>query len=632
MRHLRCASWSRRLLPCVLLLAELAVARAAAAQDDQKTVLVLYSTRRDAEISVIGENELPRILDSGLDRNLDYYSEFIDVTRFPDAAYQRAFGDFIRQKYQGVTFDLVIAIQDVAVEFLNRNRARLFADAPELVLANTSALVAGPKRTGLILERNYAATVTLIDKLQPEVKDIFVITGAAPADKGYELVVRSQLRPFEARFKFTYLSGLPTPELERRLASLPARSVVYHILVSEDGAGNKFHPLEYVDRVAAAANVPTYCWVDSAIGHGIVGGSLYSQKGAMERVAQLALRVLEGERPENSRITAIDLNGDRLDWRQLRRWRIDEARVPASAFVQFREPTIWDRYRGYVIGTVAVLLVQSVLIAGLLIQRVRRRLAENELRRSQAQLSRSVDRIRDLGARLLDAQETERARIARELHDDISQQMALLTMDLEALGDDGSGDGADGLDREALTRAQEISKSVHDLSHQLHPTRLRLIGLVAALHALRQELASSGIPITFTHDNVPASLPPDLMLCLFRIVQEALQNAVKYSHASGISVQLNGDASGLTLVVADDGVGFDVESVWGKGLGLVSMRERVEAIGGFLELKSAAGVGTRLSALIPQHVVLGTEGSAPTKATAVLQAQRGQPGATEHIV
>src|SRR5262245_28573273 len=373
MRHLRCASWSRRLLPCVLLLAELAVARAAAAQDDQKTVLVLYSTRRDAEISVIGENELPRILDSGLDRNLDYYSEFIDVTRFPDAAYQRAFGDFIRQKYQGVTFDLVIAIQDVAVEFLNRNRARLFADAPELVLANTSALVAGPKRTGLILERNYAATVTLIDKLQPEVKDIFVITGAAPADKGYELVVRSQLRPFEARFKFTYLSGLPTPELERRLASLPARSVVYHILVSEDGAGNKFHPLEYVDRVAAAANVPTYCWVDSALEHGVVGGSLYSQREAIGRVGLLALRVLGGERPDSIPKSTLDVNANQLDWRELRRWGISEANVPAGTVIKFREPTIWDRYKVYIVGAIALLVMQSGLIAGLLIQRTRRR-------------------------------------------------------------------------------------------------------------------------------------------------------------------------------------------------------------------------------------------------------------------
>ena len=140
---------------------------------------------------------------------------------------------------------------------------------------------------------------------------------------------------------------------------------------------------------------------------------------------------------------------------------------------------------------------------------------------------------------MLKAQETERSRIARELHDDINQQLALLTMDLDQVGVADPGE-VKRLAAEARARTQEIARSVHDLSHSLHPAKLRLIGLVAALQALRLELSHSGIAIAFTHDNVPSTLSADVTLCLFRVVQEALQNAIKYSQAKEVAVHLAG--------------------------------------------------------------------------------------------
>jgi signal transduction histidine kinase len=146
---------------------------------------------------------------------------------------------------------------------------------------------------------------------------------------------------------------------------------------------------------------------------------------------------------------------------------------------------------------------------------------------------------------------------------------------------------------------QEIATSLHDLSHRLHPTRLRLLGLVAALDQLCIEVSRTGIDVAFTHDNVPAPLPPDLMLCLFRVVQESLQNAMKYSNAKHVCVHLSWGTDGLVLTVVDDGVGFDVNAAWGKGVGLVSLVERIEAIGGTLDIRSTAGAGTRLTAGVP---------------------------------
>jgi signal transduction histidine kinase len=585
----------------LILLSQLAPAPAAyaSAQDDHKRVLVLYSTRRDSEFSMTGESALPRMLDTGLAMNLDYYSEFIDVTRFPDPAYRVAFRDFLRLKYQGVVFDAVVAMQDAAVEFVQGYRDSLFAGTPVVFLANTPGAARLPNSTGLIHERDFASTLGLIRQLQPDLQRLYVVTGAARADKAFEAAARSQLQRTGARIEFVFLSGLTTTALVEQLSRLPKHSAVYYVLITEDGEGKRFHPLEYVDRVIKAANAPTYSWVDSTMGRGIVGGSLYSQSLAIERIAEVTLRVLRGERAENIPLTTLHLNADQVDWRQLRRWGIDEARVPADAQVRFRDATIWDRYWHYIAAAAALFVTQTVLITGLLIQRKRRRRAEGELRQSQQKLRRSYERNRDLGGRLLRAQEGERSRIARELHDDICQRMLLLTIELETLNRMNSHAPSA---LEALCTARDISKSLHELSHRLHPARLRMIGLAAALGRLCRETSRAGIPIDYAQEHVPPRLPPDLKMCQIRILQEALQNAIKYSSAKSVSVRLTGCGDGLTLTIADNGVGFDVDAAWGKGVGLVSMVERLEAAGGTLEVSSRPGDGARLTAFVPRHV------------------------------
>jgi len=561
---------------------------------DQKQVLVLYSNRRDARIVTVGDRDLPRILNAGHPNGVDYYSEFIDQVRLADTDYIAAFRNFLRLKYGGHAFDLIVAMDDNSQDFLQKTRQELFPTAPVVFFSLRKAPQRLPNSTGVIGELNLTDTLALATQLQPDTRHVFVVSGAETANAINEVTARAQFVPYESHLEFTYLSGLATGALEARLAALPPHSMVYYLVVYRDGQGESVEPLAYLDRVAAAASAPTYCWVDSAIDHGIVGGSLRSQAAQVEAVGAVALRVLRGEAADSIPVAAVDLNVRQIDWRQLRRLGISESRIPPGTRVLFREPTVWDRFRFYILAAVAVLLAQTALIGGLLVQRISRRRAEERLVASQAKLRASYEQISDLGGRLIQAQEDERARIARELHDDVGQQIALVVGDLQRAADLGER-----FARSALGRVHGLAKSVHELSYRLHPVKLRLLGLPAALNSLQHELSRPGVTITFTHANVPEALPEDVTLCLYRVVQEALQNAVKHSRAREILVHLQGSDAGLTATVVDDGAGFDVDAQFGKGLGLISMTERLEAVGGTLKIRSAPGGGTRLKMSVP---------------------------------
>ena len=205
-----------------------------------------------------------------------------------------AFGDFLRLKYGSHRFDLVIAMDDSTIEFLDQVRDELFPATPIVFFSTRSSPRRVPNSTGVTAELNLASSLELAVQLQPDLRHVFVVSGAEAANRVNVGMAREQFRSFESRLEFTYLTGLPTEELERRLASLPAHSIVYFLVVYRDGQDENFEPLAYLRRVADVANAPTYCWVDSAMDQGIVGGSLRSQPAQVEAVGALALRVLRG--------------------------------------------------------------------------------------------------------------------------------------------------------------------------------------------------------------------------------------------------------------------------------------------------------------------------------------------------
>ena len=202
-----------------------------------------------------------------------------------------------------------------------------------------------------------------------------------------------------------------------------------------------------------------------------------------------------------------------------------------------------------------------------------------------------------LGRRLIEAQEAERVRVARELHDDVGQRLALLSIALDRYFKSGIGSHDDL--RSQLAGVQDV---IGSLSHELHATPLRHLSLARAVRGYCDEVASlHDVDVEVHESGEVDGLGADVSLCLFRVVQEALRNAVRHSGAREFGVKLSGDADAVSLEVRDGGVGFDYASaVASSGLGVVSMQERLKLVHGELTVDTKAGHGTRIRARVPR--------------------------------
>ncbi len=210
---------------------------------------------------------------------------------------------------------------------------------------------------------------------------------------------------------------------------------------------------------------------------------------------------------------------------------------------------------------------------------------------------------KELSRRLISAQEQERIRIARELHDDVCQRLALLSLKIaKAAKYDGYGQVSVAKQLEQIRQqCSSLASNVQAISHELHPSVLEHIGLTAAVKSYCREVAQQhGVVVELSDSTLSGSLPKDVSLSVFRVVQEALRDAVKYSGQKHVKIRLQENSGQLELEVSDQGVGFDVRDKRNRaGLGLVSMAERISQVNGIFSIDSQLNVGTRIRARVP---------------------------------
>jgi PAS domain S-box-containing protein len=228
-------------------------------------------------------------------------------------------------------------------------------------------------------------------------------------------------------------------------------------------------------------------------------------------------------------------------------------------------------------------------------------------------LKRAEEALSTVSRRLIDAQEEERTRIARELHDDISQRIALQALNLESLKEALPASATE-LERgigEVQDQISDLARDIEGLSHRLHSSKLDYLGLEVAAAGFCKEVSErQGVEIDFNCENVPKRLSQEISLCLFRVMQEALQNAIKHSGSRHFDVSLRGGLNEIQLTVLDSGIGFDPEkSMNGRGLGLTSMKERLKLVDGKLSVKSLPLVGSTVDARVPLNPKMRSVGA-----------------------
>jgi PAS domain S-box-containing protein len=878
----------RRLLACSSL--SLALFGASLAELDAETphaeepkgVLLLYQN----EMGLPGE----RAADTGVrsvlgnKAGIQIYNEHLDNYLFPDPKFRAAQVAWFRSKYWDRKIDLIITT-GLLSQTIFPDKPTVFCGVERSGLSDT---ILPPNATAVWLSPDFKGTLAAAARLQPRAHQVVVLSGTSDFDRHLEMGLRNTPPPPGSNWEVNYWDKISVEEIRSRLAALPKDTIVLFLSIERDGAGRPYVPRDLIPSLSAASSAPMYGLSDGFIGFGIVGGAVVSFEAEGRQAAEFGQRILRGEKPADIPPIAV-ASSYVFDWRQLRRFGLSESALPAGSIVRFAIPSPWDLYKRWIVSGVAFILLQTSFIGYLLVQRRRRRRAENllayELRfesllsslsatfanvpteRTSTEIENALEKLRafldldrvslfesteadgpfeisysasaaatprgprtfsrdefpwivanllqgkdcvirsgedlppdgqkerafflekdyrfvalvplhaacltvgslalisyhegtwpdevirqirviaevfanilarkriedglqesqqrfqtmadtapvmiwmsgadklrtffnrqwleftgrsldqelgngwskclhpddleqslgtyvssfdarrsftmefrmrrangeygwvfdtgvprytpagefigfigsctditerrsaeqgllDLSGRLISAQEDERARIARELHDDFSQRLALLAMQLGQVGESlpSSNKAASERLNTMWNGISELSSDIHRLSHQLHSSKLHHVGLLAAARSLCDETGEQHrIQIEFVHREIPEEISPDVELCFFRIVQEALNNIVKHSGAKQAHVEFVGTASHIRLRIVDGGVGFDPSAKAARaGLGLASMRERLRLLGGTIVLRSRPMEGTEIVAEVPQ--------------------------------
>jgi PAS domain S-box-containing protein len=851
-----------------------------------KNILVLYEGQVEWPSNELVSTQLQEVLGSDNSFEKQFFSEYLDEWRLGRSL--RKIAEDIRNKYATRKIDLIITVGLTPFNLLRSHGTKWFPGVPVVFVdVGDFELPEGgvPKNmTGLTGHADVTGTVELAMRLQPDIRNLFIVTGASEYERQEVGRLARQFREFDGRLNTSYLSDLTLEQLLDRVSQLPAHSAIFFLTLVKDGAGHSYAPATVCSLVSVSANAPVYAIVQSDMGRGIVGGSVYSNEKHAHAAGELGLQVLHGADLQSLPVRPGPPNEITVDWRQLQRWRIRESRLPDHAVILF-QPGIWDHYRGYI--TIGIVLFQLLLIGALTVQVRRRTIAEKAVKRRlefetlmsemsarfinlapellSKEIDRGLDRVRSflnvdriafyirskvgaefralhyatvedwsllfpeimeaqfpwamsqlrqgrallvanvddlppeavaerelarvgiksfavtplkaagsvlgllllsttlrrrgwpeelvrqlqilgdifhqavmrkraeeaareseerfalvadsapmlvwmsgsdqlytyfnrgwldftgrtleheigqgwtsgvhpedlerclnshtyafqarsefkseyrlrrhdrqyrwvmdygvpryspdgtfcgyigsciditdlkasqqemehLSGRLIHAQEEERKRVARELHDNFGQRLVVLSLELaQHLSKKDMPPQVETWLHDLSANLTEISRAMNGTAHQLHSSHLEVLGLVSAVQGLCHEFSRQyGIPAAFNHADVPSDLSSEVSLCLFRVLQESLQNIAKHSGSPSCRIDLTGSDEEIHLCVADSGVGFDVARLKLKpGLGLISMRERLRLVGGQIVIESQPTCGTRLDIHVP---------------------------------
>jgi signal transduction histidine kinase len=498
---------------------------------------------------------------------LDIIENSLVTARFSDENPDAPFVEYLSALFAKHPLDLIVSIGAPAADFVQRHRRRLFPATPMVLTAVDQRRVQYSNLTGddaaVAVNINYLSAFENILQVLPDTKDVIVVVGTSPIEKFWKDAIGKQAEPLTNRIKLSWTDELPFEELLKQASALPPHTAIFWELMIVDAAGVVYEGDLPLERLHAVANAPIFSYDESFFGSAIVGGPLLIVADTSRLTATVAVRILNGEKAGDIKVSPVEFSAPRFDWGQMQRWGISEKNLPPGGEILFRDPTVWGQYRAYILAVAAAILIQAALIFWLLYEHRRRHLAEVQARNSIAELTQ-LNRLATAGELS--------AAIAHEIRQPIAGMVAMANAAVRWLSREipDIGEARDAMNNVVATghHASDVITNVRELfgkdTQEKTPTDVnKLIGKVLALVYI--DLRKHSIE---TQLNLSEQLPPlignevQLRQVVLNLVMNAIESMVSVAEPRVLSIKSESTEHHSVLVsIADTGSGIDVANL-----------------------------------------------------------------------
>ena len=498
---------------------------------------------------------------------LDIIENSLVTARFSDENPDAPFVEYLSALFAKRPLDLIVSIGAPAADFVQRHRRRLFPSTPMVLTAVDQRRVQYSNLTGddvaVAVNINYLSAFENILQVLPDTKEVIVVVGTSPIEKFWKDAIGKQAEPLTNRIKLSWTDELPFEELLKQASALPPHTAIFWELMIVDAAGVVHEGDLSLERLHAVANAPIFSYDESFFGSAIVGGPLLIVADTSRLTATVAVRILNGEKAGDIKVSPVEFSAPRFDWGQMQRWGISEKNLPPGGEILFRDPTVWGQYRAYILAVAAAILIQAALIFWLLYEHRRRHLAEVQARNSMAELTQ-LNRLATAGELS--------AAIAHEIRQPIAGMVAMANAAVRWLSREipDIGEARDAMNNVVATghHASDVITNVRELfgkdTQEKTPTDVnKLIGKVLALVYI--DLRKHSIE---TQLNLSEQLPPlignevQLRQVVLNLVMNAIELMASVAEPRVLSIKSEFTEHNSVLVsIADTGSGIDVANL-----------------------------------------------------------------------
>jgi signal transduction histidine kinase len=340
-------------------------------------------------------SEYGKAIRAELDRQSPWPVDTIEYSlvtaRSSDENPEAPFVEYLRALFAKRPLDLIVSIGAPAAAFVQRHRQQLFAATPMVFTAVDQRRVQYSNLTAndvaVAVNINYLSAFENILQVLPDTKDVIVVVGTSPIEKFWKEAIGKEVEPLANRIKLSWTDELSFEALLKQASALPPHTAIFWELMIVDAAGVVHEGDVPLTRLHAVANAPIFSYDESFFGSAIVGGPLLLVADSSRQTAAVAIRILGGEKPGEIRVPPVQFASPMFDWREMQRWGISESRLPPGSKILFRNPTVWEQYRAYILAVIAAILIQSALIFWLLYEHWRRQHAEILARNTMSELT-----------------------------------------------------------------------------------------------------------------------------------------------------------------------------------------------------------------------------------------------------